>query len=417
MIDILAAREARYALIKAIDFNEVNVIVIKANIPGPNKNLSLAYLLTNIFKNLVCRMIAVRDVSFYDGSDGPYYILKINKDNIKDKLIALEESHPLGRFIDLDLFINQDHSLSRIDIGRGFRKCMLCDRPAIQCVREQRHYPSEIIDIIDKQFKVFFADSLQAMINKAMLLELNLEDKFGLVTPSSNGSHQDMDYQLMRTAIDVIIPDLVSMGMVALSNPNLIEVYQKAKTIGIATEEKMLAATAGVNAYKGLIFILGLAIISAIHTLINCGSIDDIYANVQKMTYDKLNEDKINTFGEYAYDKFQFTGARGEAMAGLPTVRKVSDFLQAQAAINNQVLSMALIAAIRDSEDSVLLKRAGSMERYLYFKKRIAGIKTYNLHKIKEVTEECIDNNISCGGAADILITALFINEFINLFW
>jgi triphosphoribosyl-dephospho-CoA synthetase len=67
---------------------------------------------------------------------------------------------------------------------------------------------------------------------------------------------------------------------------------------------------------------------------------------------------------------------------------------------------------IRSTDDTVLLKRAGSLEEYRRIKALISNITTYDEQVIREVTEECIRGHISCGGAADILITAIFLTFF-----
>ncbi len=50
-----------------------------------------------------------------------------------------------------------------------------------------------------------------------MINELNLDPKFGLVTPTSSGSHKDMNYKLMHDSIDVLIPyflEIFELGMI-----------------------------------------------------------------------------------------------------------------------------------------------------------------------------------------------------------
>lgn len=58
-------------------------------------------------------------------------------------------------------------------------------------------------------------------------MELNLHPKFGLVTPYSNGSHDDMNYELMKEAQEVIIPGLIEMFFVGLEANNPDDAFQK----------------------------------------------------------------------------------------------------------------------------------------------------------------------------------------------
>ena len=58
--------------------------------------------------------------------------------DLKAALVALEDSHPLGRLWDLDVASRQG-SLSRRDLGHPARRCLVCDEPAHACARSQAH--------------------------------------------------------------------------------------------------------------------------------------------------------------------------------------------------------------------------------------------------------------------------------------
>jgi holo-ACP synthase CitX len=416
MNEILNARERRYHLIQTKDFSKYQVIVIKANIPGAKKNIKEAYILINIFKNIVADMINLVDITYIDESDGPYYLLTINHQNdLKLKLIDIENNHQLGRLIDLDLFINANHSISRNDLGINRRKCLICERDAILCNREQKHSYIDIIKEIENKVQFYLENTLNQKLKDAIYLELNLDLKFGLVTPTSSGSHDDMNYHLMAKSIDAILPYLVKMAMVGY-HKELKDAYEEAIIIGIEAEKAMLAVTNNINTYKGLIYILGLASLSIGHALGNKQEFDQVFTNIKTISKDIFNKQINNSFGKYAYLEYGFTGARGEAYSGLSTVASLVEFFE-ENDITPSSLHMGLIKAIDISNDSVLLKRSGSMKKYQYYKDLIISIKEYNIEKIKMVTKECIDNNISCGGSADILITALFIYNCKKIFW
>ena len=72
---------------------------------------------------------------------------------------------------------------------------------------------------------------------------------------------------------------------------------------------------------------------------------------------------------------------------------------------------MTLIRLIERVDDTVLLKRAGSLEKYNFYRQKIGQIKSYNEKQIKELTDECIEEGLSFGGSADLLITAIFIKK------
>jgi triphosphoribosyl-dephospho-CoA synthetase len=78
---------------------------------------------------------------------------------------------------------------------------------------------------------------------------------------------------------------------------------------------------------------------------------------------------------------------------------------------SRETLLMTLIGLIRDVEDTVLLKRAESLDRYLYYRKLIGSITNFDEERIKEITRECIENNLSFGGSADLLIVTIFLKK------
>ena len=51
------------------------------------------------------------------------------------------------------------------------------------------------------------------------ILELNLDPKFGMVTAKSQGSHSDMNYELMKRSIGIITPYLALMAISGFCNP------------------------------------------------------------------------------------------------------------------------------------------------------------------------------------------------------
>jgi holo-ACP synthase CitX len=408
---ILLSREERKEYINALVKKYNLVIVIKANIPGLNKNLSEAFILTNAFKHEVIKLFDVLYCEFYHSNDGPYYLIGLNDlsgMDVKLKLIKLENDHPLGRFIDLDLYDDEGTSFSR----NSLRLCYLCDNPAIICARNKTHTIAELINKVQSSVYSYLINEVTMIIEQSILAELNLHPKFGLVTPFSNGSHIDMNYELMLKAKDAIVPYLVKMFIVGYENDDLMIIFKISKNIGIEAEKAMLKATNNINAYKGLIFILGLLVCSASYAIKHHQSYDDIYENVKIMCNDIFNNinNEEKTFGVNAYLHNNFGGARKEAFYGLPTLNKAVNYLKQFKTLNNESLTMTLIYIIRLLEDSVLLKRSGSLTVYNQIKQRFLDIKHYDIDQINELTTYCIKHNLSFGGSADLLIGAVFIH-------
>lgn len=404
---ILRAREERSALIKSkLSESSETIIIIKANIIGVDKNPYYALLIINIFNRLIKELFEISNTEFFESLDGPFYLLraKVKAEDVKLKCIDLEEKHLLGRLVDIDVYFGNG-SLSRKQFNRGFRKCLVCSEDAVICMRMMSHTLEEIREKENQKIKKYFKKILEKYIDEAITLEANLDPKFGLVTKKTNGSHKDMDYSLLMKSKYVILDDLVEMFFIGFEN-DLLDGFFKARKLGISTEIKMYEVTTGVNTYKGLIFILGITLVALGFAIKNKRK--DLFSLIKIIGKDLTTEldTEVNTFGKFAYINYGFLGARGEVHSGLENVKAAKDILTE---LSNEALTLTLIHLIKNVEDTVLLKRSKTIDKYKYYKNLVGGIEEYNYDTINLVTDECIKNNISFGGSADLLITTIFI--------
>ena len=84
-----------------------------------------------------------------------YFVVSLPSQDAKRKACQIEDTHPLGRHMDIDVFCHSERSeesafgsLSRSDIGLAPRKCLLCDQPARYCMRARTHTVSELLERI-----------------------------------------------------------------------------------------------------------------------------------------------------------------------------------------------------------------------------------------------------------------------------
>ncbi len=401
---ILKNREEKNHFIQKY-INDFQVISLKANIPGPNKQTKEAYILTAYFDQILEKQ-GYKKSQILDGDDGPMYIyLTLKTKNIKEQMIKIEEDTILGRFVDIDVF-NSSISLSR----NNLRKCYICDNPAFVCARNMSHSIPELTNYISKKVENYLCEIVKLLCDEVIMEELNIHPKFGLVTPYSNGSHKDMNYNLMITAKDAIINYFVEMFLIGYNEDNLREIFDKIRMIGQKAEQIMFISTKGINAYKGLIFDLGLMVASIGYKLSHLNIQNDIFDNIKEMTKGITKElDNGNeTFGKIAYQTYRIGGARLEAERGFPNVQNLL-----KKDLNN---IEALCYLISEIDDTVLLKRCGNIQKYFDIKEEFKKI---DISKIDQMTSKCINENISFGGAADLLIVYLFIikfNQFINIY-
>ncbi len=57
---------------------------------------------------------------------------------------SIEESHPLGRLFDIDVFDKDGMAIQREAVGLQPRRCMLCENEARYCMRNRTHTQEEL---------------------------------------------------------------------------------------------------------------------------------------------------------------------------------------------------------------------------------------------------------------------------------
>ncbi len=399
---ILVAREKRREKIKE-KAKDSDVVTVKANVVGFFKNIPEALAVVYYFAREIEKMGAY-DMCYYDSADGLTVLFRV-ADGVKFKNLAmdLEKKHPLGRLVDIDVTLKgEEKSLSRNEL----RKCFLCDNPAFVCGRNKSHSTAELLGFFTSKCQEYFGKMISQIIEESMLSELNIENKFGLVTPTSNGSHSDLDYGVMQSAIYAINKTLSKAFYLGLTTDFSDGLLDKLKEVGIECQEKMFSITKGANAYKGFIFIGGI-ILAWFGKTLKEGYSESSLADFLKRFCAEFNF-PVNTFGAKAYLN-GIGGVRKCAESGFKIIE------QAEKLMENLQLPEILTYIVGQIDDSVLYKRAGGMERYNYFKNLISTAP--NDQKIRQkITKECIDNNISIGGSADILISAVMLNKLKNTF-
>jgi triphosphoribosyl-dephospho-CoA synthase len=101
------------------------------------------------------------------------------------------------------------------------------------------------------------ANSLADIAVSALLEELDLFPKPGLVSPADCGSHKDMDYALLRRSAESLRESFREIA--ATPNPG----FESLVELGLSAERRMIDATDGINTHRGAIFALGLLVAAA----------------------------------------------------------------------------------------------------------------------------------------------------------
>lgn len=263
---------------------------------------------------------------------------------------------------------------------------------------------------------------LAALAERALRMELDTPLKPGLVGPDSCGAHKDMDYGTMLRGLKSIRPFFPAIARAKGS--------EELRQLGIDAENAMMAATGGVNTHRGAIFALGLA----------------IAAWSQSTGNEQLMQSSLGQIAQGLMTNSQITnnlpprGARAMALTGyrqlfqdwLPYYRRLPVAAGNDgrvAAGNNGALQRLLLRIMSTLDDTCIIKRAGE-DRAQLVKEEAAALlgeipdqvgnddrKVGNdrewKEKLKALCGRYAAENISPGGAADMLSLTIFIDSII----
>lgn len=279
-----------------------------------------------------------------------------------------------------------------------------------------------------------FCNYIANLCIKSMLYEVAASPKPGLVDRHNSGAHEDMDFFTFLNSSSSLYPYFYQCSREGLyfQGNNYTSLLKNIRPIGIEAERIMFASTQGVNTHKGLIFSLGI-LAAASGSLykenrsLSPKTLSDRVQEISQGVTKELKEAKGSlTYGEVLYKKYGITGIRGEVEAGFPTVLEYSlpvfnRLITEDKYHINTILVHTLLYLIAHTEDSNILGRH-NMQKLNYAQKeakeaiKLGGyLSLAGREKVKEMDESFIRQNISPGGAADLLAVTLMFHQLDNL--
>ncbi|MCP4178790.1 MAG: citrate lyase holo-[acyl-carrier protein] synthase [bacterium] len=155
--EMTAARDSRFQTqTTLINETGLSLISFTLNIPGSEKNNSIFKTIhdNGIFEIESLFSSNIKKALKRDLKTGPeaYFSIDLDPYSIKENTIKIEEKHKLGRIFDIDVINIQFKSVSRIEINKEPRKCLLCNNPASICSRNRSHTVPELIKKIEEIF-------------------------------------------------------------------------------------------------------------------------------------------------------------------------------------------------------------------------------------------------------------------------
>ena len=154
---LLQARDDRYARQLALtkEWPDRTLVCLTVVLPGPVKRDARSLKVAEAAVDAVREVFAPVYKELYDletGYEG-YFIVEGALLDVKKACCGIENEHPYGRLMDLDVIEPVGETVvpvSRDRVGEEPRRCLLCDRPARECMRAHTHSFGEIVQTIDK---------------------------------------------------------------------------------------------------------------------------------------------------------------------------------------------------------------------------------------------------------------------------
>ena len=384
---------------------------------------------------------------FFFGEDGPEAFIRAlgEPKRVKERTVAFEEIHPLGLVSDVDVMDSQGRVTGRRELDLPPRKCLLCGRPAAECVVERTHSFDELekrIDEILNAWRRTFekTPSLNEQCGRiarcarlGLLLEAAAWPKPGLVDPVSRGAHRDMDYFTFLMSAATLAPRWERFARLGadFSGEDPADLLPLLRQEGKEAEADMFKGTGGVNTHKGLIFSLG--ILSAASGMLArkggvllpgevCNQAAQIVRGMSEADFAaaKGKERSSLTAGEKLFLDLGVTGIRGEAEKGFPSVTGYA-LPRLQADLHrgmklNDAMVNALLVLFTISEDTNILARCGPAGAAFLQKKGAealdaGGVETPDGRVAVHAMDALfIEKNMSPGGCADLLAVTIFLH-------
>lgn len=147
---LLRSRDERWAMEKSLlcEYPKAVVVVLTVVMPGSVKRDWRSLVVANaaveaVNVSLECDTLASSTRDLTTGFEG-YWVVRGDAVDVKRRLCAIEETHPLGRLFDIDVLGKDAVPIPRTALGLAPRRCLMCANESRWCMRNRSHAPEEI---------------------------------------------------------------------------------------------------------------------------------------------------------------------------------------------------------------------------------------------------------------------------------
>ncbi|QEH61437.1 triphosphoribosyl-dephospho-CoA synthase [Spiroplasma chinense] len=248
-----------------------------------------------------------------------------------------------------------------------------------------------------------------SLMLRAIKTEYSFFPSLGLVSKKNSGSHKDMNFKTFQKSYKAFIPYFKEID----NNLESINTFNQLKQIGFKYEQIMFKKTKDINTHKGLIFCCGifyfcfkkskmLSLDFETYLLQFCKELSRIPRPVSK--------------SNSMVEKYNLKHAIDYAIEGYKIVFETYMFYKKLNIKDENIkLFTTLIHLTINLDDTTLINKIG-FENWLEIKQSYIKVENQLINneltfeEILEINQQAINNNISPGGCADILVLVIFLD-------
>lgn len=122
------------------------LLCLTVQLPGPEKRNALSLEIARAGVEAIEKRFnpVFKETNDLETGFEGFFIVDGQPLEVKKAAAELEDTHPLGRLMDLDV-IGPEGPIGRADIGLQERRCLICEKPARYCMRAGSHTHEELM--------------------------------------------------------------------------------------------------------------------------------------------------------------------------------------------------------------------------------------------------------------------------------
>ncbi len=122
------------------------LLCLTVQLPGPEKRNALSLEIARAGVEAIGKRFnpVFKETNDLETGFEGFFVIDGQPLEVKRAAAELEDTHPLGRLMDLDV-IGPEGPIGRADIGLQERRCLICEKPARYCMRAGSHTHEELM--------------------------------------------------------------------------------------------------------------------------------------------------------------------------------------------------------------------------------------------------------------------------------